>query len=214
MFLLFCLMVLFQDTHKLVEVRFCLMNIWLAVKRISTSGRFRNSSGFVFLRSVHTFSWFLKSNWSSEFGHAETGRRAKKKASGFVAWNFFRSYFKVEWENGVWTKICFLSSGFLFACGSFTLIFCFFKIFLIWFFIEMIFPIHSLSVLGVVCCLVNENTLHCTSGLVLLCFLFRRLTFVFVLHLLTQQSSKIQFSELLLPLNNGFCARDVISQSV
>ena len=32
-----------------------------------------------FLRSVHTFSWFLKSNWSSDFGHAETGNGAKKR---------------------------------------------------------------------------------------------------------------------------------------
>ena len=30
-----------------------------------------------FLRSVHKFSWFLKSNWSSDFGHAETGSGAK-----------------------------------------------------------------------------------------------------------------------------------------
>ena len=29
-------------------------------------------SCYIFLRSVHTFSWFLKSNWSSDFGHAET----------------------------------------------------------------------------------------------------------------------------------------------
>ena len=34
---------------------------------------------FFFLRSVHTFSWFLKSNWSSDFGHAETGNGAKKR---------------------------------------------------------------------------------------------------------------------------------------
>ena len=27
-------------------------------------------------------------------------------------WNFFRSKFQVEWENGVWTKIRFLASGF------------------------------------------------------------------------------------------------------
>ena len=32
-----------------------------------------------FLRSVHTFSWFLKSNWSSDFGHAETGNRVVRK---------------------------------------------------------------------------------------------------------------------------------------
>ena len=40
-----------------------------------------------FLRFVHTFSWFLKSNWSSDFGHAETGSGVKK-ARGFAAWNF------------------------------------------------------------------------------------------------------------------------------
>ena len=34
----------------------------------------------------------------------------------------------------------------------------------------MVFPIHSYSVLGLVFCLVNENFLNCTSGLVLLCF--------------------------------------------
>ena len=32
-----------------------------------------------FLRSVQTFSSFLKSNWSSDFGHAETGNGAKKR---------------------------------------------------------------------------------------------------------------------------------------
>ena len=32
-----------------------------------------------FLISVHTFLWFLKSNWSSDFGHAETGSGAKKR---------------------------------------------------------------------------------------------------------------------------------------
>ena len=31
-----------------------------------------------FLRSVQTFSWFLKSNCSRAFGHAETGSGAKK----------------------------------------------------------------------------------------------------------------------------------------
>ena len=31
------------------------------------------------LRSVHTVSLSLKSNWSSDFGHAETGSGAKKR---------------------------------------------------------------------------------------------------------------------------------------
>ena len=32
-----------------------------------------------FLRSVHTISLFLQSNWISDFGHAETGNGAKKR---------------------------------------------------------------------------------------------------------------------------------------
>ena len=37
-------------------------------------------------------------------------------------------------------------------------------------FLEMVFPVHSSSVLGLVFCLVNENSLNCTSELVSLCF--------------------------------------------
>ena len=43
----------------------------------------------------------------------------------------------------------------------------------------MVFPIRSYSFLGLDVCLVNENSLNCSSGLVLLCFLFRRLTLFF-----------------------------------
>ena len=39
----------------------------------------------------------------------------------------------------------------------------------------MVFQIYSLSNLGLVFCSVNENSLNCRSGLVLLCFLFRDL---------------------------------------
>ena len=80
-----------------------------------------------FLRSVHTFSWFLKSNWSSDFGHAEAGNGAKKRLVCGV--NFYRTNFKVEWENGVWTKIRSRASGFLFTCGNFSLVFIVFSIF-------------------------------------------------------------------------------------
>ena len=53
----------------------------------------------------------------------------ERKSEWFCGVNFFRSNFKVEWENGVWTKIRFLGSGFLFTCGNFTLIFTVFSIF-------------------------------------------------------------------------------------
>ena len=52
-----------------------------------------------FLRSVHTFLRLLKSNWSSDFGHAETGNGVKKLV--ILRRDFFRSNFKVERENGV-----------------------------------------------------------------------------------------------------------------
>ena len=65
------------------------------------------------------------------------------------------------------------------SCGILTLIFCFFfLIFLIWF-LEMDFPIHSWSVFGLVFFVVNETSLNCTSGLVLLCFLFYRHNFCY-----------------------------------
>ena len=92
-------------------------------------------SCYVFLRSVHTFSWFLKPNWSSDFGHAETGNGAKSE--WFCCVKFFRSSFEAEWENGAWTNVRFLASGFLFTCGNITWIFTvypiFYLIFFIWF---------------------------------------------------------------------------------
>ena len=36
----------------------------------------------------------------------------ERKSEWFCGVNFFRSNFKVEWENGVWTKIRSLGSGF------------------------------------------------------------------------------------------------------
>ena len=50
-------------------------------------------------------------------------QEVERKSEWFCGVKFFRSKFKAEWENGVWTKIRFLASGFLFTCGNFTLIF-------------------------------------------------------------------------------------------
>ena len=90
----------------------------------------------MFLRSVHTFSQFLKSNWCSDFGHAETRSGAKK-----------RVILQLEWANGVWTKIRSLASGFLFTSGNFNLIFTvLFSIFRIGFFLNgfyNLFIVHS-----------------------------------------------------------------------
>ena len=93
---------------------FTIQRIWIVLGRC------------LFLRSVHTFSWFLKSNWSIL---VTPKQEVERKSEWFCGVKFFRSKFKVEWENGVWTKIRFLASGFLFTCGNFTLIFTVFSIF-------------------------------------------------------------------------------------
>ena len=46
-FFVLLLFVLFQNNRKLLEARF-VMSSWMAFKWISTSSRFRNSSGYVF----------------------------------------------------------------------------------------------------------------------------------------------------------------------
>ena len=56
-------------------------------------------------------------------------QEVERKGELFCGVNFFRSKFKVDWENGVWTKIRFLASGFSFTCGNLTLIFTVFSIF-------------------------------------------------------------------------------------
>ena len=90
-----------------------------------------------FLRSVHTFSWFLKSKWSSVFVRAETGSGAKKRV--VFRRDFFRFKFKVEWENGVWTKIRFLASGFFVHMRQFDFDFYCFFVFLDRIFFSMVF---------------------------------------------------------------------------
>ena len=45
-------------------------------------------------------------------------QEVERKSEWFCGVKFFRSKFKVEWENGVWTTIRFLASGYLFTCGK------------------------------------------------------------------------------------------------
>ena len=63
-------------------------------------------------------------------------QEVERKSQWFCGVKFYYSNFKVEWENGVWTKIRFLASDFLFTCSNFTLIFTVFSIFWIGFFLN------------------------------------------------------------------------------
>ena len=77
---------------------FTIQRIWIVLGRC------------LFLRSVHTF-WIILSQIGVVIlvtPKQEMGR----KSEWFCGVNFFDSNFKVEWENGVWTKIRFLGSGF------------------------------------------------------------------------------------------------------
>ena len=59
------------------------------------------------------------------------------------------------------------------------------------------------------------NYLNCISGLVLLCFFVSSSDALFLFYICSHsKAEKVKFSELLLPLTNGICARDVISHSL
>ena len=73
----------------------------------------------------------------------------ERRSEWFCDLIFFCSNFKVEWENGVWTKIRFLGSGFLFTCGNFSYFYCFFRFFVSDFCLNG-FPIHLQFILGLV----------------------------------------------------------------
>ena len=105
------------------------------------------------------FSWFVKSNWSSDFGNAETGSKATKRMA--VRHDLFHSNFKVERENVVWTKLLFLAIDILFTCGDLTLNFLFLKNFLIWFFSGNAFPNSFIVRSRSSFCLVIEHSLNC-----------------------------------------------------
>ena len=139
----------------------------------------------------------------------------ERKSEWFCGVKFFRSNFKVEWEYGVWTKIRFIGSGFLFTCGNFTLIFTvFFRFFGSDFFLNGFskpFIVRSRSSF-----LFSQwKSLNCTSGLVLLCFFVSSSDALFSFYICSHsKAEKVRFSEWLLPLTNGICARDVISHSL
>ena len=128
--LFFCEAVIlaFYDLKMIINSRLSFSAGYYSAPNFLQFKEFELYWGAVFLRSGHTFSWFLKSNWSSDFGHAETGRGAKKWV--VLRRDFFRSNFKVERENDFWTKIRFLASGFFVYIRQFHFDFyCFYSIF-------------------------------------------------------------------------------------
>ena len=99
---------------------------------------------FSVLRPNHTFSLFLRSNWSG-LGHAETGSGVKKRV--VLRREFFELGYSFRVRNGVWTKIRFLDSDFSFRrpIWHWFLLFFFFNFCITYFLYG--FPMHSFSVL-------------------------------------------------------------------
>ena len=140
-------------------------------------------------------------------------QEVERKSEWFCGVKFFRSKFKVEWENWVWTKIGFLASGFLYAAIS------------LWFLLFFRFFGSDLILNG----FPNPFIVRFRSS-----FLFSQWKF-FELYVRTcpamffvsssealfsfyicsdSKAEKVKYSEWLLPLTNSVCARDVISHSL
>ena len=66
----------------------------------------RTFPAMFFLISVPHLIFEVK---SEKWFWSRRNRKWSEKASGFVGWHFFCFYFKVELENGFWTKIHFLA---------------------------------------------------------------------------------------------------------
>ena len=97
-----------------------------------------------------------------------TSKEEKERESEWCCGvNMFHSNFKVEGENRVWKKIRF---RLIFCSHAALRLWCLllFLNFFIVFFLSF-FPMLSLSIIGLVICSVNNNSLNCASGLII-CF--------------------------------------------
>ena len=140
-----------------------------------------------------------------------TPKQEVERKKWFWGVKLFRSNFKVVREKDVWTKFRFHAIGFRFTCGIGLRIlkfFYFYSIFLNCF--PNIFIVHYRSSF-----FVNSMKNFWILGQDLSCYVFVsysdalfRFTFVYTAKL------KVNFSEWLLPLTYGICARDVISHSL
>ena len=81
-----------HELHCCIAIIICVSqgaaNVFISCKAVSCVQLYCGALGFCnsknlncigALSFVHSFSRFLKSNWSSDFGHAETGSGAKKR---------------------------------------------------------------------------------------------------------------------------------------
>ena len=58
-------------------------------------------------------------SWLLFFVHMRPKQAVERKSEWFCGVNIFYSNFAVDWESGVWTKLCFLASGWFFHMRQF-----------------------------------------------------------------------------------------------
>ena len=103
----------------------------LMLASLSTAGYYRrqtlvvNSRKAIAMASISLLLFFTIQRF--QFGvviSVTPKQEMERKSDWFCGVKFCPFNFKLEWENGVWTKLRFLASGFfLFPCGNFTLFF-------------------------------------------------------------------------------------------
>ena len=115
-------MVLFQDNLKLMEAIF----VWLVVGWRLNGFRLWVVSGIL---SAMFFFYDLFTRYHNFWSQISVvfsvtpKQETERKSEWFCGVSFFCSKLEVEWEKGVWTKIRFLASSFLFTFANFTLVF-------------------------------------------------------------------------------------------
>ena len=124
---------------------------------------------FSVLRSVHTFSLFLRSNCSSDFGHAETGSGVKKRV--VLRREFFEFGYSFRVRKRCLNKNSLSRFWFFVQKADMTLIFIvFFFNFCITCFLYC-FPIHSFFVLCLVF-FIESKVMTCPAMFLLIRFSF------------------------------------------
>ena len=131
LFLIFCFMTLFQDIYKLVKARFVWRVVGWRLNGFSLGVVFGILPAMFFKICSHIFHDFW--NQIGVVILVTPKQEMERKSECFFGVNFFRSNFKVEWENGVWTKIRFLVVVFC-SHAAISLWFLVFSIFWIGFF--------------------------------------------------------------------------------
>ena len=141
-------------------------------------------------------------------------QEVERKSEFFCGVKFFRSKFKVEWENGVWKKFAFSLVVFCSHAAISLWFLLFFRVFGSDFFLNGFpspFIVRSRSSFLFSQWKFFELCVRTCPAMFFVSSSDALFSFYICSH---SKAEKVKFSEWLLPLTNGICARDVISHSL